>query len=79
MAGNRERASDLAAMMAPESKSDTYYRIAIALRNNGDLEAADAPPPLPSPPPNRMPANPAYFTCFSISRSSSAGTGRRGG
>lgn len=42
MAGNREHASDLAAMTAPESRSDTYYRIAIALRNNGHLEAADA-------------------------------------
>jgi tetratricopeptide (TPR) repeat protein len=40
-AGHHERASDLAARVAPESRSDAYYRIAIALKNNGHMEAAD--------------------------------------
>jgi hypothetical protein len=41
IAGHDERANDLAAMVAPESRSDAYYRIAISLKNNGHLEAAD--------------------------------------
>lgn len=40
-AGHDERASDLAAMVAPESRSDAYYRIAIALKNKGQTGGAD--------------------------------------
>jgi tetratricopeptide (TPR) repeat protein len=40
-AGHHERAHDLAAMVAPESRSDAYYRIAIALKNKGHMKAAD--------------------------------------
>jgi tetratricopeptide (TPR) repeat protein len=41
VAGHHKRANDLAAMVTPESRSDAYYRVAIALKKNGHLEAAD--------------------------------------
>ena len=41
MAGQAERAMDLATMVEPYSRSDGYYRIATALRTVGDAEAAD--------------------------------------
>ena len=41
MAGYHQRATDLAAMVTPESRSEGYYRIAVALQSGGHVEAAD--------------------------------------